>query len=439
MTVRRLGPLQRALRSDFFRHGLLIFASTSLVNLFNYVFHFFMSRKLGVVDYGALASLFAGLIIVSVPSAILMMVVVRYAAEFKAVGDTARLRALGERVLWWTTLVGVASMALCVLLRVPIAHYLNIDDARAIAAAGLVLALSLVAPAARGIVQGAQDFRRLAVATAIEASAKLLLGMALVIAGFGLVGAVLGFAGGSLLSLAYTVRVVRSYAPSANSPLRLDLRRLFITSRGVALCTFALTSMSFADLLLVKHFFSPHVAGLYGAISLVGKVLLFVVAFVPTVVLPKATARATSGQPVLPILLQAFGATIGISAIGLAVIGFAPHLVIRIMAGAAYADAAPYILPYAFAMTLLAALSLVTTYQIGLSRFGFVPWLVVVAAAEILAIQFFNGGAVQQVISILLIGHGAALAGCLIGVARPLGVARPFPHTTSALSAQDVA
>ena len=155
--------------------------------------------------------------------------------------------------------------------------------------------------------------------------------------------------------------------------------------------------------------------------------------------LPKATARATSGQPVLPILTQALVATLVLSGTGLAVIDLAPQLVIRAMAGAAFLGAAPYVFPYAVAMTLFAALSLVTTYQIGLSRFGFVPWLVVVAAAEILAIQFFNGGAVQQVISILLIGHGAALAGCLIGVARPLGVARPFPHTTSALSAQDVA
>jgi O-antigen/teichoic acid export membrane protein len=225
------------------------------------------------------------------------------------------------------------------------------------------------------------------------------------------------------------VRVVRSYAGAAGTPLRIDLGRLFVTSRGVALCTFALTSMSFADVLLVKHFFNPHIAGLYGAISLVGKVLLFVVGFVPTVVLPKATARATSGQPVLPILLQAFGATLGISTVGLVVIALAPHLVIRVMAGAAFADAAPYVFPYAVAMTLLAALTLVTTYRIGLARFGFVPWLVTVAAAEILAIQFFNGGRLEQVIRILLMGHTVALAGCLIGVTRPLslGLSRSTP------------
>jgi O-antigen/teichoic acid export membrane protein len=182
--------------------------------------------------------------------------------------------------------------------------------------------------------------------------------------------------------------------------------------------------MSFADLLLVKHFFSPEVAGLYGAISLVGKVLLFVVGFVPTIVLPKATARATSGEPPYPILLQAFAATAAISAACLAIIEIAPTFVIRAMAGAAFIAAAPYVFPYALAMTLLAALSLVTAYQIGLARFGFVPVLVIAAVGEITAIQYFHA-TLADVIRILVIGHGFALAGCLVGVARPVAAQQP--------------
>jgi O-antigen/teichoic acid export membrane protein len=422
--VIRIGRLQRILRGDFVRHGLIVFASSSVVNLFNYVFHFFMSRRLGVVDYGALASILAGLVIVSVPSAILTMVVVRYAAEFKAVGDNVRLRVLGDRVMVLTTAAGVVALVLCFLLRSAVAHYLNIDDARAIAAAGLVLAASIVLPAIRGVVQGAQDFRQLALSTALEAWGKVMFGIAFVVAGFGLTGAIVGFACGSLVSLAYTVRIVRRYAPTTAAHLRVDLRRLWVTTRGVALCTFALTSMSFADLLLVKHFFSPQVAGLYGAISLVGKVLLFVVGFVPTIVLPKATARATNGEPALPILLQAFAATFAISGTGLAIIELAPQLVIRTMAGAAFIGAAPYVFPYAIAMTLLAALSLVTAYQIGLARFRFVPVLLATAVGEVVAIQFSHGS-LADVIRILLIGHFIALAGCLVAVAWPVAVDRP--------------
>jgi O-antigen/teichoic acid export membrane protein len=249
-----------------------------------------------------------------------------------------------------------------------------------------------------------------------------------------LVGAILGYAIGALISLTYTAHVVRGYAPPSPTRLRVDLRRLAATTRGVALSTFALTSMSFVDVLLVKHFFSPEQAGLYGAISLVGKVLLFVVGFVPTVVLPKATARATSGQSTLGILLQALIATVALSGAGLAAIGLAPQLVIRAMAGTAYLGAAPYILQYGFAMTLLAATGLVAAYKIGLGRFDFVPGLVVAAVGEIVAIQFLHAR-IEQVIWVLLAGHAFALTSSLYGIARPVEIV----STVRVAEAQEVA
>ena len=139
-------PLRRVLRSDFVRHGSIVFASSTVVNLFNYVFHFFMSRRLGVVDYGGAGIDLRG------PR-----------PRLRAVGDSddgrralrgrvqsgrrhaARLRALGDRVLRLTAIVGVrGACARACLLREPIARYLNIGDARAIAIAGIVLAVAVV-------------------------------------------------------------------------------------------------------------------------------------------------------------------------------------------------------------------------------------------------------------------------------------------------------
>ena len=40
------------LASDFVRHGLLVFVSTTLINVLGYAFHFAISRKIGVEQYG---------------------------------------------------------------------------------------------------------------------------------------------------------------------------------------------------------------------------------------------------------------------------------------------------------------------------------------------------------------------------------------------------
>ena len=313
-----------------------------------------------------------------------------------------------------------AALVICAGLAVPIAHYLNIADPRAIAAGGVALAFSLVVPPLRGVVQGSQDFRRLAISTALDACSKLFFGLCLVFAGFGLIGAILGYAGGNVVSLIYTLYVVRGYAPERGTRLLIDLRRLLRTTQGITLATFAFTSLSFADVLLVKHFFPPHAAGLYGAISLVGKVLLFVVGFIPTVVLPKATARSASGERALPILLQAGLATLLLSGTGLAALYLAPQLAIRVMAGAAYVAGAPYVFSYGVAMTLLAATSMLMSYKVGLHRFDFVLPLAVAAVGEIVAIQFFHDR-IEQVIAVLVVGHAFALIGSLYAINQPAG------------------
>ena len=87
-------PVERFVRSDFARHGLLVFASTSLANVLAYVFHFFVSRLLGVVFYGELSALIAILVLAAIPAQILTNIVVKYAAEFRAMDDPGRLRAL---------------------------------------------------------------------------------------------------------------------------------------------------------------------------------------------------------------------------------------------------------------------------------------------------------------------------------------------------------
>ena len=302
IAVEKIDPMRRVLRSEFVRHGSIVFASTTLVNAFNYIFHSLISRRIGVEDYGALSSLFAGLAVMSVPAGILTLVVVKFAAEFRALDDRAGVSALAGAVVRWTAIPAIGAVVIGLLLRGVIAHYLNITNAAAVVIALTVLGLTLVLPGVRGILQGTQDFGRLAISTAIEAGAKAALGVGLVYAGFGLGGAMFGYACGTALSLVYTLLALRTHVVGPRKALTLDGPRLWRTTGGVGLSTLALTTLGFSDVLLVKHFFDPQLAGLYGAVALTGKVLLFAVGFIPTIVLPKATSRAMSGRSPLSIL-----------------------------------------------------------------------------------------------------------------------------------------
>ena len=420
-----LGPaaiFARVRRSDFLRHGALVFCSAMLVNGANYVFHFLISRNLPVADYGALSSIIAGLTIISVPAMIMTMIVVKYAAEFHALADGARLRTLSQRFILWTSVPGILAGAIVAIASPAIARYLNIADWRPIALAGIILGVNIVLPGARGILQGVQDFWGFAISTGVEAFGKALLGIGFVYAGYGLRGALAGFALATVLGLAYTLVAVRSHYGPPGARLLLDARRLVQTTGGVASAVTALVVLGSIDVLIVKHFVDPHTAGIYGAISLLGKLVFYIVGFIPTVVLPKAAALGTRGESPLPVLARGFALLAAGMLCVLAVLYVAPAFVIRWLVGSAYVAAAPYAFAYGCAMALLAATSLVATYKMSLHRYDFVVPLLAVMAGEVIALNLAHSS-LWQVVDVLLIGNSAALLSSLYRITAPVSVA----------------
>jgi hypothetical protein len=180
-----------------------------------------------------------------------------------------------------------------------------------------------------------------------------------------------------------------------------------------------LTTISYADVIVVKHFADPTTAGLYGALSLSGKILLFLVGFVPTVVLPKATRQALSGVSPINVFLQAIAISVAMSSAGLVVYYFFPALVVTTLAGASFAPAAPYVFSYGFAMVLLAGLNVVVVYKMGIHRFDFLAPLAVCAVGEVVGMSLFHQ-TLSQVIGVLIVGNALAFACAAYRVTAPL-------------------
>lgn len=183
-------------------------------------------------------------------------------------------------------------------------------------------------------------------------------------------------------------------------------------SRGSTAGTLALSSIGYLDVVIVKHVADPSTAGLYGALALSGKILLFVVAFVPTVVLPKASRMALGGRSSFPAFVRAMALVVAISTLGLVVYAVAPQAIVTALAGPAFASAAPYLLPYGIAMVLLAALGVVVSYKTGLHRFDLVAPLGAVAVGEAVGL-WVHHRTLRDVIAVLIVGNALALVASL--------------------------
>lgn len=414
---RALPSLARFVRSEFVRHGTLVFAASMFVNALNYAFHFVVSRLLGVSDYGALSALVAAIALLSFPATILTTIVVKEVAELHALGDRTKVRRLADIAIGFTFTLAASTLVLTAVLRGSISQFLNLRDPLPVVIAGLALAITLMLPAVRGVLQGMQDFRGLGISMVIEALGKCGIGIGLAAAGFGTIGAVTGIAAGSLVGFLYALFRLGNHSSrrEAGIELKLDFRRLCQTASGVSVSMLALTVLSFVDVILVKHFFDPHTAGLYGAVSLVGKVVLFLGGFVPTVLLPKATAVAQKGESPLWVIRQA-AVVAGAIVVGTVLVAFFfPGRLLNLVAGPAFIEAAPLVFPYACAMSLLGAANVAAAYKVALHRFDFVVPLAAVAGAEIVGIVLMHR-TLHEVVGIVLAGDLLGLAITAYGI-----------------------
>jgi O-antigen/teichoic acid export membrane protein len=423
---------RRFFASGFFRHGLLVFISSTAVNALGYAFHFAISRRIGVEQYGVLSALNAALSIGLVASMIVSTVVVKYAAEFRAIGDEAHLSALTRRLMRFGAIAAVVVIAAGLAATKPIAAFLQIQNLLAVALWVTIIGLGMWTPVLRSIFQGVEDFGVYAISIVLESLGKALLGIGLVYAGFGVDGAFAGWALGSVIALAYTAwAALRRFCTLPDTKLFIDFRRLVLTMTNVSLATVLLTSLSYADVVVVKHFADPTTAGLYGALSLAGRILLFLVGFVPTIVLPKASRIALSGQSPAGVFLQALVVIVVLSGTGLAAYYFFPLLVITTLAGGSFAPAAPYVFSYGLAMVLLAGINVIVMYKIGIHRFDFVLPLGLCAVGEVVGISVHHAS-LGDVIGVLIAGNALALLATSYRVLSPQRVDVPVGQSGAA-------
>jgi O-antigen/teichoic acid export membrane protein len=387
-------------------HAGITFAGLLAANVLNYLFYALVSRALGVEPYGAFSSLVALVLIVSGPALIGQMVVAKLASDFAATPD--RLSGLVRAVDRVTMLVAALPALALALAAVPLSRFFRLDDPPLIVLAACSLCGALALPLLRGVLQGTSGFGAFALSNVAEGFGKALCATAGAYAG-GLRGALAGMAVGYGGAALWTFAAGRPHGRAA--PAHLALGRVVRASLPVALAVFCINVMLLYDAVLAKSYLDPRTAGLYGAAALAGRALYAGLTFVPTVLLPQAAGRAARGQRTRVLFFQALGVTVLACAAGAAVFGLAPRLVVSVIAGRSFGDAAAFAFPYVLAVSALATANVVATYNIARGRTRFVVPLACVAAGEILTVVLRHRSA-ADLLQTIAVGHTLGLLAC---------------------------
>ena len=373
------------------------------VNVINYGYHLIMGRVLGPVDYGVLASIYSILYLVSVIPSSASVAIVKFISSAKNEGEVYSIyKSLSVFVLYLAIFMSVALFIFSPL----IAGFLHIDNIWTVSLVSFILFFSLVTLVNQSVSQGLLKFIGSVGPNFVSAVLKLVLGIILIWLGWSVFGAMVGVVVGAVVSYFYSLRFVKKILKE--SKFKKFILKPFLTyAFPVLVSALAFTSLFTADVILVKHFFSPFEAGIYAALSTLGKIIFFAASPITATMFPIVAGRKARGEAYRKIFLASFGLT---ALIAVAITGFYwffPNMAIGVLYGSAYLSA-KFELVWMGTFILFYTLSyLLVNYSLSLGKTKIVFIPIVVSIIQILTIWFFHKN-ILQVIQISL-GLGAVM------------------------------
>jgi O-antigen/teichoic acid export membrane protein len=401
----------------FGRDGALVFASMMAANGGAYALHFVASRRLGAVEYGDLYALITAITLLSVLTTSATLMVAKTSAGLTAAEHRPLLAAFVRWVMTRAAVVAAIVTAASLAGTQFVMHFLHVSKPSEVVTWAFVLGASVLVPALAGILQGVQDFTAFAYVTVAGGVGRAVLGIAAVLLGFGTTGVLVANVAALVIAAGFAVRSLRHDIALDGATFRPNAHFRW-GSAGVIVAMICSTALATLDVLLAKHFLRPYDAGIYSVDALCGKMLLFAAGFIPPLLVPKVAAALAAGRSGDHYLRDALVVTLAACLAGLAIFALAPSLVVRTLAGSAYLAAAPNLLGYGIAMSLLAGTNVIIAYKIAAHRFAFVAPLAVVALFEIGAICLWHRD-IPQILMILVISNAAALCASAWGVGKP--------------------
>jgi O-antigen/teichoic acid export membrane protein len=407
-------------RPSLTRGGLVLAPSVGLTHGLHYAYNVVMAAVLGPAAFGALGALLALILLGSVPGIALQAMAARHTALLATGGRDQRAlwASLLRLAAWW----GLALAVVTVAASPALGAWLHLGSPAPVLALALALAPSTFSYASQGMLQGREAFVAFSAVGLVNAVGKLVAGLLLVAAGFGVSGAVAGAAVGTWLAAAVGVLLVRrSVAPAGRGlagavPAPPALGREATVAVTGLLGLFLLTNL---DVPLARHFLPAEASGLYALGAVVAKIAFWGPQFVTTLVFARLVTggdrrRLLAGSAAL---IVASGALLAVGLAALAALGVALPLL-----GREYAAIGPALPLFAALGSSLALVQLLLFEEIAASarRMGRVLALAAVAQAALISVAFHDS--VGEIV-----GTALAVALALVALGVVLASRRPLP------------
>jgi len=389
---------------DLLKHASIMFFVSFIAGVCNYIYQLYMGRALGPEEYGVFGSLFAIFYIISVLTATIQTSVARFVSKFVGEGSKEKIHYFMQGLLKRMFFLGIVMFLFFVFISGWLSSFLKIDAIMPVIILGSIFLFSTLLPVNLGALQGLQKFIPLGFNTVLNFSSKLVFGIVLVVIGFGVNGALGAVIIGSAVALIASFIPLRSFFSKVDSE-KSDFKfsELYKYSLPTMIAMFCFAVPANVDVIIAKHFFTAHTAGLYTASSVLGKIILFIPGAIVVAMFPKVSklyAEKKDTGHLLNISLLYTGLVSGVMAAGY---WFFPSLVVGIPYGSAYVEVAPVLQLYGVAMLFFSLTIVLMRYSLAIHDISYVYLFAFFTLLEIGLLTVFHGSMLEMARILLVV------------------------------------
>ena len=363
-------------RPTSIRHrGASVAVAMAVMNLATYVFTALAARLLGPQDYGALASLMAVLLVVSV-----VQLGIQTTAARRISADPGHVAQIEGEILSLTYRAS-ALIGLCLLLLTPVINWLlRLDDMASASLVALSAVPITITGGQLGILQGERRWWPVSMIYLASGVPRLAIGTALILWRPTELSAMLGVFLGAIIPVVLGVYALRRKRATGRVSEHHSTRPIVREMLGNAQTLLAFLCLINTDVIVARNVLDGHDAGLYAGGLILTKAMLFLPQFVVVVAFPAMSTAHERRQA----LIRGLTLILALGAAGVLACALLPQLALVFIGGSEYAEVQDLLWLFAVLGTVLSLLQLLI-YSV-LARQGtksvYLVWFALARAAR---------------------------------------------------------
>lgn len=396
--------LTRLIKHELITGTFLVFVGSMIGNVFAFLLNLFLARNLSYSDYGIYASLLSVITLALIPAGSINTIILRFSSNYLSKGELDKLKSFYKKIGKFLLLLSLGIFLVFAILSPLVRDYLHLDNTLYVFVVGAVLFISYLQTLNLAFIQGLMKFGFLSFVYSFNGLLRLVMSIFLVFLGFkayGGLGAMFFMALGSFLICFIPMK---NFLIKKEQQIHIPTKEITDYALPAFFVVLFMTSFTSSDVILVKHFFSSQQAGLYAGLSLVGKVIFYFTAPIPSVMFPLVIKRYNLGANFNKLFYLAIGLVFIPSFLITGFYFLYPDFVIKLfLGGRGYMAIAPYAGLFAFYLMVFSLLNLVVVFFLSLNKIKITPLVVLGALIQIILISNFHSDFYQIIgISILI-------------------------------------